>query len=118
MLAVLLGAQALRYWAVVSLGPAWNVRVIVVPGDPPIRGGPYRFVRHPNYLAVLVEGIALPLIHTAWLTAVVMTVLNAILLRARIRCEEAALERYCGYEGRFAGTPRLLPLSGGGMGRR
>jgi methyltransferase len=93
MVAVLLGAQGLRYWAVISLGPRWNIRVIVEPGAPRVTTGPYRFLRHPNYLAVALEGIAIPLIHTAWLTAAVFTVANAwVLLRYRIPCEEAALE--------------------------
>ena len=54
-------------------------------------GGPYRWLRHPNYVAVVVEGFALPLVHTAWVTALVFTVVNAVLLRIRIRCEDAAL---------------------------
>ncbi len=62
-------------------------------GAPRITGGPYRFFSHPNYVAVVAEGVALPLVHTAWLTACVFTVLNAALLTARIRTENAALER-------------------------
>jgi len=92
MIAVAIGAQGLRYWSVVSLGPRWNIRVIVEPGAPRVTTGPYRFLRHPNYLAVALEGIAIPLIHTAWLTAAVFTGLNAwMLLRHRIPCEERAL---------------------------
>lgn len=84
-------AQGLRWWCITTLGPRWNTRVIIVPGLPRITGGPYRFLRHPNYVAVVAEGIILPLIHTAWLTALVFTVLNAGLLWVRIRCEERAL---------------------------
>jgi methyltransferase len=84
-------AQGLRYWAVASLGDRWNVRVIVVPGDVPVLRGPYRFLRHPNYLAVAVEMAALPLVHGAFLTAIVFSALNAAILRLRIRTEEAAL---------------------------
>jgi len=91
MLALALGAQALRYWAVASLGKRWNVRVITIPGMPLSHAGPYRFLRHPNYLAVVLEGIAIPLIHTAYLTAFGFTVLNGLMLRTRIRCEERAL---------------------------
>jgi methyltransferase len=91
MLGLALGAQALRYWAVTTLGKRWNVRVITIPGMPPSTAGPYRFLRHPNYLAVIVEGFAIPLIHTAFLTATAFTVANAFLLRTRIRCEERAL---------------------------
>jgi methyltransferase len=65
--------------------------VIVVPGLPLVSAGPYRFLRHPNYVAVVVEGIALPLVHTAWVTALTFTLLNAGLLLVRIRTENAAL---------------------------
>jgi len=90
-LAAFLLAQGLRYWAIASLGDRWNVRVIVVPGEVPVARGPYRFLRHPNYLAVAVEIIALPLVHGAYLTAIVFSTLNAALLRLLIRTEEAAL---------------------------
>ena len=65
--------------------------IVVIPGMPLVDRGPYRWLRHPNYVAVVVEGIALPLVHTAWITAVAFTVLNAVLLRVRIRAEEDAL---------------------------
>ena len=84
MLAVVLAAQALRWWCIATLGVRWNTRVIVVPGLPLVTGGPYRWLRHPNYVAVVAEGIALPLVHTAWVTALVFTVLNAWLLTVRI----------------------------------
>lgn len=91
-LAAVVGSQALRWWCIGALGPRWNTRVIVVPGLPLVKRGPYRWLRHPNYVAVVVEGLALPLIHTAWVTAVVFTVLNAVLLlRFRIPAEERAL---------------------------
>ena len=93
MLALVLLAQGLRWWCIASLGPQWNTRVIVVPGAPLVAGGPYRWLRHPNYLAVVVEGIALPLVHAAWVTAVAFTLLNAALLTVRIRVEERALAR-------------------------
>lgn len=91
MLGLVVASQALRWWCIASLGRRWNTRVIVVPGLPPVRSGPYRLLRHPNYAAVVVEGVALPLVHAAWITAVVFTVLNAGLLAVRIRAEEAAL---------------------------
>ncbi|WP_328535980.1 isoprenylcysteine carboxyl methyltransferase family protein [Streptomyces sp. NBC_00344] len=91
MACALLAAQALRWWCITTLGPRWNTRVIVVPGLPLVDGGPYRWLRHPNYVAVVAEGIALPMVHTAWMTAVAFTVLNAALLTVRIRCENAAL---------------------------
>jgi len=91
MLAVVLAAQGLRWWCIATLGLRWNTRVIVVPGLPLVTGGPYRYLRHPNYVAVVAEGLALPLVHTAWITAAVFTVLNAGLLSVRIRCEDRAL---------------------------
>ena len=91
MLALVLLAQALRWWCISTLGPRWNTRIVVVPGLPLVDRGPYRWMRHPNYVAVVLEGIALPLVHTAWITAVVFTVVNAGLLRVRISSENAAL---------------------------
>jgi len=91
MLALLAGAHALRWWCIRTLGPQWNTRVIRVPDAPLVTGGPYRWLRHPNYVAVVVEGFALPLVHTAWITALTFTVLNALLLRVRLRVENEAL---------------------------
>lgn len=91
MFALALGAQGIRWWVIATLGRRWNTRVIVVPGLEPISAGPYRFLRHPNYVAVVIEGIALPLLHSAWITAAVFTVANAGLLWVRIRCEDRAL---------------------------
>jgi len=93
MSVLVLAAQGLRWWCIRTLGPQWNTRVIVVPRLALITGGPYRFIRHPNYVAVVVEGVALPLVHSAWLTALVFTVLNAALLAVRIRAEDRALVR-------------------------
>lgn len=106
-LGLALAAQGLRYWAITTLGPRWNTRVIVLPDAEPITGGPYRFVRHPNYVAVVVELLALPLVHGAWVTALVFTVGNALLLRTRVKVEEEALGAR--YASSFANTPRLLP---------
>ncbi len=87
-----LGSQVLRWWCIAALGPRWNTRVIIVPGLPLVSSGPYRWLRHPNYVAVVVEGLALPLVHTAWVTALVFTALNAVLLGwFRIPAEERAL---------------------------
>ncbi|NUW43833.1 isoprenylcysteine carboxyl methyltransferase family protein [Nonomuraea rhodomycinica] len=98
MLALVVAAQALRWWCITALGPRWNTQVIVVPGLPLVTRGPYRFgwLRHPNYVAVVVEGAALPLVHTAWITALAFTVLNAVLMVVRIRCENAALAMAAG----------------------
>jgi methyltransferase len=91
MLALVALAQGLRWWCITTLGRRWSTRVVVVPGLPLVTGGPYRWLRHPNYVAVVVEGFALPLVHSAWLTALVFTVANAALLRVRIGVEDAAL---------------------------
>ena len=91
MLAVVVASEALRWWCIATLGPQWNTRVIVVPGLPRVSSGPYRWMRHPNYVALVIEGVALPLVHTAWITAVVFTVINAWLLSIRLRVENAAL---------------------------
>ncbi len=91
MLALLVASHALRWWCISTLGRQWCTRIVVVPGLPAVTSGPYRFLRHPNYLAVVLEGIALPLVHTAWVTAAVFTVANAALLRVRIAAEERAL---------------------------
>lgn len=102
-LGLVVAAQGLRWWCVATLGPRWNTRVLVVPGLPLVTGGPYRWLRHPNYVAVVVEGLALPLVHSAWLTAAAFTVLNALLLRVRIACEDEALAA-CLRAGRLAGV--------------
>ena len=93
MLALAVLAQALRWWCITTLGPYWNTRVIVVPGARLVGAGPYRFLPHPNYVAVVVEGAALPLVHCAWLTATAFTAANAALLTVRIRCENTALSQ-------------------------
>jgi methyltransferase len=92
MLALVLAAQALRWWCITTLGRQWNTRVVVIPGAARVTGGPYRVLPHPNYVAVVTEGVALPLVGSAWLTALVFTVANAVLLRTRIRMENDALQ--------------------------
>lgn len=91
MLALVALSQALRWWCVTTLGRRWNTRVIVVPRAPLVRRGPYRWLHHPNYVAVVAEGVALPMVHTAWLTATCFTLANALLLTVRIRVENSAL---------------------------
>lgn len=90
-LAVAAAAMALRYWVIGTLGRRWSPRVVVLPGWPPVTGGPFRRLRHPNYLAVTMELAALPLVHGAWLSALLFSIANAAVLRARIRTEEQAL---------------------------
>lgn len=106
-LAVVVAAQGLRWWCVATLGQRWNTRVLVVPGQPLVERGPYRLLRHPNYVAVVAEGVALPLVHTAWMTALGFTVLNLLLLRVRIGCEDAALT-----DGGRLRAPSSVPSAG------
>jgi methyltransferase len=91
MLALVVAANAMRGWCMISLGSRWTARVIVIPGMPLVKTGPYRWLAHPNYVAVVVEGAALPLVGSAWITACTFTALNAVLLTVRVRCETRAL---------------------------
>jgi methyltransferase len=91
MLTLVILSQALRWWCVTTQGRRWNTLVIVLPRAPLVRRGPYRWLHHPNYVAVVAEGIALPLVHTAWLTATCFTLANTLLLATRIKVENAAL---------------------------
>ncbi len=95
-LALFLLAQALRYWAVFSLGESWNTRILVVPDAKLVRRGPYKYLDHPNYVVVVMEILAFPLIFGAWVTALVFTGLNAALLYVRIREENRALDELSG----------------------
>jgi len=106
-LAGALCAQGLRYWAVTTLGRRWNTRVIVLPDAPPATSGPYRLMRHPNYLAIIIEMVCVPMIYGCWRTAIVFSAANAIILRVRIRVEEAALG--APYQKSFGSVPRLIP---------
>ncbi|WP_166244528.1 isoprenylcysteine carboxyl methyltransferase family protein [Paenibacillus turpanensis] len=90
--AVFLSAQSLRVWCIRTLGMFWNTKIIVLPGTQPIRRGPYRLLRHPNYLVVALELVSLPLIFGATYTALWASAANIILLRKRIAVEEDALE--------------------------
>ncbi len=102
-----LGAQGLRWWAVRTLGDRWSTRVIVVPRERPITGGPYRYLRHPNYLAVIVEMACLPLAWGMWRLALLFTVGNAVILWFRIREEERALG--ADWSRAFEGKGRFVP---------
>ncbi len=92
MLVLVVAAQVLRWWCIATLGPQWNTRVLIIPGARRVRHGPYRWLRHPNYLAVIIEGAALPLVGGAWITAIVFAAANFALLSWRIRVENNALK--------------------------
>jgi methyltransferase len=83
--------QAFRLWVLASLGPYWTTRIITLPGAPLVRSGPYRFLRHPNYVVVVAEIAVLPLVFGAWRVALVFSALNLALLAWRIRVEQQAL---------------------------
>lgn len=91
MVAVVAASTVVRWWCVATLGKHWNPRLIIVPGAELVRSGPYRWIHHPNYTAVAAEVAALPLVHSAWLTAIVFSVANAVVLRVRINAENLAL---------------------------
>ena len=93
MLVAVGATMALRWWVIATLGERWTTRVLVLPGAPLVAAGPFRFLPHPNYLAVAVEVVALPLVHTAWVTAGGFGLANLALLAVRIRCEDRALGR-------------------------
>lgn len=104
---VILAAQIMRLWAIRSLGRCWNTRIIVIPGMGVVTQGPYRFIRHPNYLAVIVEMLAIPTLCGAYLTAAVFSLANAVILAQRIPQEERALEQAGGTL--LPQVPRLIP---------
>lgn len=91
-LALYVVVQAMRLWTLSSLGPYWTTRIITLPGAPLVRRGPYRFLRHPNYVVVVLEIAILPLALGAWLLAVGFSILNALVLRIRLKAENAALD--------------------------
>lgn len=90
--ALFAGAQILRYWAITSLGVFWNTRILVLPNSGLVAAGPYKYFRHPNYIAVIAEIAVIPLIFSCYWTAVIFTTANLIVLRRRVRIEESALK--------------------------
>ena len=107
--AVLALATLLRVWTLRTIGGAWNVRVVVPDEDQVVTAGPYRWIRHPNYLVVILEIASLPLLHGAWISALGLTLLNAAVLARRIPTEEAALARLAGWREAMANRARLIP---------
>ncbi|MEW6143738.1 MAG: isoprenylcysteine carboxylmethyltransferase family protein [Thermodesulfobacteriota bacterium] len=91
LLTIFLLTQGLRYWSIASLGKFWNTKILVVPGSPAVSSGPYKYIKHPNYLAVVIEIAVVPLMFSCYYTCAVFSVLNMIALRRRIRIEESAL---------------------------
>lgn len=108
-LLIVVAASGLRLWVIATLGPHWNVQIMNSVSLGVVTAGPFRFVRHPNYVAVFLELLALPLVHGAWITALVGTALHVWVLAQRIRAEEAVLRAHPAYERAMAGVPRFVP---------
>lgn len=108
-LTLLVLANLLRLWVIATLGVHWNVRVVRSMPLGVVTGGPYRFVRHPNYVAVFVELAALPLVHGAYLTAIAGSLLHLLVLRHRVALEESVLMADEGYRRAFERKPRFVP---------
>jgi methyltransferase len=102
-------ATFLRWWVIRTLGIHWNTEVVDSASLGVVSDGPFRWIRHPNYLGVFVELIALPLIHTAYITAAVAAAGNLFILRNRVHIEERLLDAVPAYRAAMAGKPRFLP---------
>lgn len=107
--AVFLLANGLRWWVIRALSGHWNIRVMTSVGPGVVTGGPYRWIRHPNYLAVLLEMASLPLIHTAWLTAAAGMLLNIAVIIKRLRVEEEVLNASAAYQALMGSKARFIP---------
>ena len=107
--ALLLAANVVRWWVIRTLGEHWNVQVMNSTGIGVITTGPFRYVRHPNYAAVFVEMLALPLIHCAWITAFAGSVAHVIVLSQRLATEERVLFSDAHYREAMYGKPRFVP---------
>lgn len=105
-----LAAQVVRLWAIMSLGVYWNTKIILLPGAKVVAKGPYRFIRHPNYLVVSIELLVIPLIFGAYFTSILFTVLNILMLRVRIAEEEKALINLTDYENSHGEKHRFFPI--------
>jgi methyltransferase len=108
-LALLIAATWTRWWVIQTLGRHWNVGVMDSTRQGVVDTGPYRWVRHPNYTAVFIELLALPLVHTAWITAIAGTVAHVAVLRARVAVEDRVLLANVEYQARMGRKPRFLP---------
>jgi methyltransferase len=117
-LLAMLAANALRLWVIATLGPHWNVQIMDSTTLGVVASGPFRHIRHPNYVAVFVELLALPLVHGAWITAAVGGALHLWVLHHRIRAEEGALLANPRYRELMGDKPRFLPGLWRGGGRR
>ncbi|WP_273126052.1 isoprenylcysteine carboxyl methyltransferase family protein [Bacillus weihaiensis] len=97
VIALLAITQLIRYWALISLGQYWNTKIMIVPNDVVVCKGPYRFIRHPNYIVVAIELLFIPLLFQAYATAIIFTLLNIGMMTIRIPAEEKALSQHTNY---------------------
>lgn len=102
-------AQGFRIWTISSLGKFWNTRIYIVPNTNPVIKGPYRYLRHPNYVIVMIEMITIPLIFGAYLTSILFPIINAFVLSHRIKIEEKALIELTNYNIDMVTAPRFIP---------
>ncbi len=109
LLSIFVLTQIMRFWVISSLGKYWNTKIIVLPNVNVVRQGPYRFIKHPNYVVVTIELIVVPLLFGAYFTAILFTILNLLILSVRIPAEEKALKELTEYEGSFRSCNRFFP---------
>lgn len=109
LLALFISTQLLRVWAIASLGVYWNTKILVLPHSRLVPKGPYKFMRHPNYIVVLLEFWLVPLLFQAYITAIVCSMLNVLVLSIRIREEERALQELTNYKQSFQNISRFIP---------
>jgi methyltransferase len=108
-LVILAAGQILRILAIQTLGERWTTRIVVLPGHPPVQKGIYNKIRHPNYLGVILEITSLPLVYGCFVTAIVYSLANALLLKVRISAEEQALSEFCQYQDGFKDLSAFVP---------
>ncbi len=108
-ISVLAAATGLRWWSIQALGPWWNIRAVVPDDLDPVEDGPYRYIRHPNYLAVILEFIALPMAVGAWRSMLLLSALDGAVLVDRVLAEERLLERSAAYRAGVGRRPRFIP---------
>lgn len=109
MLVIFLSANAVRLWVVLTMGKHWNVQIMNSTSLGVVTSGPFRFVRHPNYAAVFLEMLSLPLVHTAWITALLGSIAYMVTISQRIALEENVLFANPDYRAAMGGKPRFLP---------
>ncbi|WP_226666786.1 isoprenylcysteine carboxyl methyltransferase family protein [Metabacillus litoralis] len=109
LIPILIVTQMIRYWALLSLGSYWNTKIIIVPNEIVISRGPYQFLKHPNYMIVAVEILLIPLLFQAYVTALVFTILNIVMMIIRIPTEEKALKEHTNYQEAFNLKSRFVP---------